>query len=274
MRTQKSEFLSERVQYIPTRDIRPNSQQPRRQFDPQGLQELADSIQLYGILQPLTVQKRGSWYELIAGERRLRAARLAGLSQVPCIIARVGEEEAGMLALIENLQRRDLHYMEEAQAIAKMVIRYHLTQEQVAQKLGKSQSAVANKLRLLRLGEAVTERLAQYDLTERHARALLRLSDPEQQIAAAETMGKKGMNVAQAEEYVEKLLHTLQKESHNRRKTFILKDVRLFLNSVQHQVNMIHQSGIPAEMTRRDDEDRIVLTICIPKHGEKVPVEK
>lgn len=274
MKAQKSEFLSERVQYIPVRDIRPNTQQPRRQFDPSGLQELADSIRLYGILQPLTVRKKDGWYELIAGERRLRASRLAGLSRVPCIVARVGEEDAGMLALIENLQRRDLHYMEEARAIAKMASRYHLTQEQVARKLGKSQSAVANKLRLLRLNESVTERLMQYDLTERHARAVLRLSDPEQQAAAVETIGKGQMNVAQAEEYIDKLLHTLQKEKPHHRKTFILKDVRLFLNSVQHQIHMLRQSGIPAEMVRRDEEERIVLTVSIPKHSEKVPAKK
>ena len=129
-REQKSEFLSSRVRYIPVNTIRPNPQQPRRRFDEEGLRELADSIAAYGILQPLTVRDRGSVYELVAGERRLRAARMAGLRQVPCLVAQVGEEDAALLALIENLQRRDLDYMEEAAAIASLIRRYDLSQQQ------------------------------------------------------------------------------------------------------------------------------------------------
>ena len=151
---QKTEFLSSRVRYIPINDIRPNPQQPRRRFDQDGLRELSESIAAYGILQPLTVRAQNGGYELVAGERRWRAARMAGLRQVPCLLARVDEEDAALLALIENLQRRDLDYMEEASAIARLLRRYGLSQQQAAEKLGRSQSAVANKLRLPRPGGA------------------------------------------------------------------------------------------------------------------------
>ena len=162
---QKTEFLSSRVRYIPINDIRPNPQQPRRLFDQDGLRELSESIAAYGILQPLTVRAQNGGYELVAGERRWRAARMAGLRQVPCLLARVDEEDAALLALIENLQRRDLDYMEEASAIARLLRRYGLSQQQAAEKLGRSQSAVANKLRLLRLEEPVVDALRRYGLT-------------------------------------------------------------------------------------------------------------
>ena len=204
-KNQRGEFLSSRVRYIPINAVRPNPQQPRRSFDETALRELADSIRAYGILQPLTVRDKGGFYELVAGERRLRAARIAGLREVPCLVAEVGEEDAALLALIENLQRRDLDYMEEAAAIARLIRRYGLSQQQAADKLGKSQPAIANKLRLLRLPPPVTDCLRQYGLTERHARTLLRLTDPEQQLAAARHMGQRGLNVAQAEQYVDAL---------------------------------------------------------------------
>ena len=182
----KSDFLSSRVQYIPLERIVPNPHQPRRDFDPEGLQELAASIRQYGVLQPATVRTRGRDYELVAGERRFRAAKLAGLRELPCLIAQVGEEDSALLALMENLQRRDLNYMEEAAAIAQLVQRWGLSQEEAARRLGKSQSAVANKLRLLRLPESVVALLREGELSERHARALLRLTDEEEQLAAAE----------------------------------------------------------------------------------------
>ena len=237
---QKSDFLSTRVQYISTTRIRPNPQQPRRSFPEDALAELAESIRRYGILQPLTVRRAGGDFELIAGERRLRAARLAGLREVPCLIARVGEEDSALLALIENLQRRDLDYWEEADALARLIRRYDLTQEQAAEKLGKSQSTVANKLRLLRLPEPVRAAAQKYALTERHARALLRLPDGE----ALRTIPPKG------------------------RSTYIIKDVRLFLNSVDRGLRLMHAAGIPARWNREDTDGEIQLTISIPKRRE------
>lgn len=264
-KTQKGEFLSSRVRYIPINTVRPNPQQPRRSFDEAALRELADSIRAYGILQPLTVRDKGGFYELVAGERRLRAARIAGLREVPCLVAEVGEEDAALLALIENLQRRDLDYMEEAAAIARLIRRYGLSQQQAADKLGKSQPAIANKLRLLRLPPPVTDCLRQYGLTERHARTLLRLTDQEQQLAAARHMGQRGLNVAQAEQYVDALTAENRTQPPHRRPTYIIKDVRLFLNSVERGVRLMQSAGVGAEVGRRDTDEEILLTIHIPK---------
>ena len=267
-KNQKGEFLSSRVRYIPINAVRPNPQQPRRSFDETALRELADSISAYGILQPLTVRDRGGVYELVAGERRLRAARIAGLREVPCLIAEVGEEDAALLALIENLQRRDLDYMEEAAAIARLIRRYGLSQQQAAEKLGKSQPTIANKLRLLRLSAPVIDCLRQYGLTERHARTLLRLTDPEQQLAAARHIGKRGLNVAQTEQYIDQLTAENRTEPPRRRPTYVIKDVRLFLNSVERGVRLMQSAGVGAEVGRRDTEEEILLTIHIPKRRE------
>ena len=264
-KNQKGEFLSSRVRYIPINAVRPNPQQPRRSFDETALRELADSISAYGILQPLTVRDRGGVYELVAGERRLRAARIAGLREVPCLIAEVGEEDAALLALIENLQRRDLDYMEEAAAIARLIRRYGLSQQQAAEKLGKSQPTIANKLRLLRLSAPVLDCLRQYGLTERHARTLLRLTDPEQQLAAARHIGQRGLNVAQTEQYIDLLTAENRTEPPRRRPAYIIKDVRLFLNSVERGVRLMQSAGVGAEVGRRDTEEEILLTIHIPK---------
>lgn len=263
----KGEFLSTRVQYIPLGRIRPNPQQPRRSFDEEGLAELAASIRSCGILQPLTVRRAGEGYELVAGERRLRAARIAGLREVPCLVAQVGEEDSALLALMENLQRRDLDCWEEAQAIARLISRYGLSQEEAARRLGRAQPTVANKLRLLRLPEDVRALLRENGLTERHARALLRLQDPEVQRRAAGDMARRGMNVAQAEAYVEKLLQSAQVTPPRGRSTYIIKDVRLFLNSVDRGLHLMRQAGVDAGWNRQDTDREILLTIRIPKRA-------
>lgn len=263
----KGEFLSTRVQYIPLGRIRPNPQQPRRSFDEEGLAELAASIRSCGILQPLTVRRAGEGYELVAGERRLRAARIAGLREVPCLVAQVGEEDSALLALMENLQRRDLDCWEEAQAIARLISRYGLSQEEAARRLGRAQPTVANKLRLLRLPEDVRALLRENGLTERHARALLRLQDPEVQRRAAGDMVRRGMNVAQAEAYVEKLLQSDQVTPPRGRSTYIIKDVRLFLNSVDRGLHLMRQAGVDAGWNRQDTAREILLTIRIPKRA-------
>ena len=263
----KGEFLSTRVQYIPLGRIRPNPQQPRRSFDEEGLAELAASIRSCGILQPLTVRRAGDGYELVAGERRLRAARIAGLREVPCLVAQVGEEDSALLALMENLHRRDLDCWEEAQAIARLISRYGLSQEEAARRLGRAQPTVANKLRLLRLPEDVRALLRENGLTERHARALLRLQDPEVQRRAAGDMVRRGMNVAQAEAYVEKLLQSAQVTPPRGRSTYIIKDVRLFLNSVDRGLHLMRQAGVDAGWNRQDTDREILLTIRIPKRA-------
>lgn len=269
---QRGEFLSRRVRWLGVEEIRPNPHQPRRTFEEQGLAELADSIRSYGILQPLTVRRTETGYELIAGERRLRAAKLAGERQVPCLVARVGEEDSALLALMENLQRRDLDCWEEAEAIARLITTYNLTQEQAAEKIGKSQSAVANKLRLLRLSRAVRDSLRQKELSERHARALLRLSDEHQQLCALEEIARRGYNVARTEEYVEQLLQQTRQTPPQGRTTYIIKDVRLFLNSVERGLGIMRRAGVDAQIGRSDTDEEIRLTIRIPKKRHKSPV--
>ena len=267
--TERKPLLSPRVMYLPTDTLHPNPHQPRRDFDEGALHELSESIRRYGILQPLTVRRTEKGYELIAGERRLRAAMLAGLREVPCLLARSSEEESALLALIENLQRRDLHYLEEAAAIAQLIAAYGLSQEQAAEKLGKSQSAVANKLRLLRLSPDCTRLLREKGLSERHARALLRLADEEDRLQALRTIIARGYNVAQSEAYIERLIKVKQKTSPPRVPTYIIKDVRIFLNTIRRSVDVMQRAGVQADVRREDTEDGILLTIRIPKRAKE-----
>ena len=254
---------------LPVAGIRPNPHQPRRDFPPGELSELALSISQLGVLQPLTVRRTPGGWELIAGERRLRAAQLAGLTQVPCLPMEADGDTSALLALVENLQRRDLDFWEEATALRTFLDTYHLSQEEVARRLGRSQSAVANKLRLLRLGPECTEVLRRFGLTERHARALLRLEGAEAQLAAARTMGEKQMNVAAAEEYVEGLLQKKQRQAPPRRPVYIINDVRLFLNSVSRGMETIRRAGVDARCEQQEDEESITITIQIPKKQAK-----
>jgi len=258
--------LSRRIYQLPIEKIVPNPRQPRRHFEETALKELAQSIRQHGILQPLSVQKGNSGcYVLVAGERRLRAAGLAGLSHVPCVVVKVSDRDSALLALIENLQRSDLHYMEEAAAIAKLISVYGMSQEEAARRLGRSQSAVANKLRLLRLSESCVTLLRRYDLTERHARALLRLEGEEQRKAALTHIGEKQLNVAQTEAYIEQLLGQSQRSGPGRKPVYIIKDVRLFLNSVSRGMDTMRRAGVDAKYDRQESEEHITITIQIPK---------
>ncbi len=267
--SEKKPLLTRRVLYLSTDALRPNPHQPRRDFDENSLRELSESIRRYGILQPLTVRSTVEGYELIAGERRLRAAKLAGLREVPCLLARSSEEESALLALIENLQRRDLHYLEEAEAIAQLIAACGLSQEQAAEKLGKSQSAVANKLRLLRLSPPCAHLLRENGLSERHARALLRLADEEDRLRALEVIAARGYNVAQSESYIEKLLAARQKTPPPRLPTYVIKDVRIFLNTIRRSIDVMQRAGVQADVQRQDSEEDILLTIRIPKRAKE-----
>ena len=259
----------ERVLTLRVEDIRPNPHQPRQTFDDEGLRELASSIRRHGILQPLTVRSAGGGkWELVAGERRLRAAKLAGLEKVPCIRREADDRESALLALVENLQRRDLHYLEEAAAIAAYIRQTGITQEEAAAQLGRSPSALANKLRLLRLSPACRELLVRNALTERHARCLLRLEDEEERLAALRHIADKHLNVAQTEQYIEQRLTQLQSTPPKRRRTFILKDVRLFLNSLDRGLRMVREAGVDARTERQETDDAILLTIRIPKQRQ------
>ena len=253
------------VLQLPAAEIRPNPRQPRRVFDEAGLRELAASIRAHGVLQPLTVRRTAEGWELIAGERRLRASRLAGLETVPCIESAAGDEESALLALIENLQRQDLHYFEEAAAIGDYIHRTGITQEEAARQLGRSPSALANKLRLLRLSPACREQLVKSGLTERHARCLLRLEDEPERLTALKYIADHQLNVAQTEQYIERQLAALQATPPAGGRPLILKDVRLFLNSLDHGLRLIRSAGVNAACDRQETEEDILLTIRIPK---------
>ena len=248
---------------LPIGDIRPNPHQPRRQFDQSELAELALSISQVGVLQPLSVRRTREGWELIAGERRLRAAELAGLCSVPCLPMEADDSSSALLALVENIQRKDLDVWEEAAALRQRIDRHHLSQEEAARRVGRSQSAVANKLRLLRLSPACQALLLEKGLTERHARALLRLPLEEQE-GAAHYVVAHDLTVAKTEEYVEALLSPAPRRV---KPTFILKDVRLFLNTVTHGLSMMQSAGVLADCQRQDTEEVILLTIGIPRQG-------
>ena len=247
-----------RVMFLPARSIRPNPAQPRKVFRMDALDELSDSIRQHGILQPLSVRRTASGYELIAGERRLRAARMVNLSEIPCIVMNMDDRESGLAAMVENLQRQDLDFVEEAKGISRIMSDWGMSQEQAARMLGKSQSAIANKLRLLRHSDAVLSALRAAGLTERHGRALLKLEREEEKIAAIDEIIRQGMNVARTERYVQELLE-------NRKKSPQKVNVGAFLNSLNQSLAKIQRSGISAVSERRETEDEIVLTITIPK---------
>jgi ParB family chromosome partitioning protein len=257
----------QKMSYLKLGLIRPNPHQPRRRFDLDDLRELADSISQYGIIQPLTVRRAADGgYELVAGERRLRAARMAGLTQVPCLLVNIDAEQSSLIALVENLQRRDLDFFEEAEGLESLIRVYGLSQEEAARRVGISQSAVANKLRLLRHPPEIIALIRKHSLTERHARALLRLEEYGDRMEALDRIIQQRMNVAQSEKYIESvLIRRGELPARKTRARYVLKDVRLFLNTVGHAVDIMRQAGVPAGLDRQDCDGEIVLTIKIPR---------
>ena len=262
--------------YLRIDDISPNPVQPRKRFDGEALGELSASIKSYGILNPLTVRLRGGRYELVAGERRLRAARLAGLREVPCILLDVNMEDAGLIALVENLQRKDLDFIEEATGLSQLIRMFGMSQEEAARRIGKSQSAVANKLRLLKLPPDVLDALRENGLTERHGRALLRLETDEQRRQALAFIVENSLTVAATDAYIDALLSPPEEEAaedappekEKPKRTFVLKDVRVFLNTLTRSIDLMKQGGIDAGFKREETEDSLILTISIPKSRE------
>ena len=249
---------------IPPGEIKVNPYQPRQRFSQGELDSLADSIRRYGIITPLTVRRMDNGYELIAGERRLRCARQLGLPTVPCFIVSATGEQSCLMALLENLQREDLDCFEEAQSLQRLTEEFGMTQQQAAQRIGKTQSAVANKLRLLRLQPETVAIIRQEGLTERHARALLRLPEA-QQAPAAHEMGKRQMTVARAEQYIEQLLHPKPKQ-HCR---ILLRDVRLFCNTVDKGVALLRQNGIAAQMQQSREGEDLLITIRVKSADQR-----
>lgn len=251
---------------IPIIKIRPNKSQPRKQFAESDLQSLSQSIAENGILQPLTVRKvSASEYELIAGERRLRASVMAGLRKVPCIVVKCSDKESAVYALLENLQRADLGIFEEARGISRLIRRYGLTQEQAARKIGKTQSAVANKLRLLRLSAEEQEWIENAGLSERHARSLLRLDDESIRREALSKVISDNLNVKQTETLVSILLNNAPKQHKRSNSKAVIKDFRIFENTIYKAVDAMRLAGINAQTNQADNDNFIEYTIRIPK---------
>ncbi len=265
-----------KVVKVPIEKIFPNPYQPRKNFDDTALEELSDSIAQYGVLQPLLVTPAdGGRYLLIAGERRLRAARIAKLEEVPVIISEYTPQQIAEIALIENLQREDLHYLEEAEGYEQLMSQFHLTQEAMAARVGKNQSTIANKLRLLRLSIAVRKVLVDAGLSERHARALLKLDDDTKRLETLEVIITRNYSVRQTEEYINKLLDDKQQEK--RKRLVIVNDVRIYLNSIKQVVSAIKNVGIPVNMEHSIDGDDVVINVRIknqkkPKDGNSKPL--
>ena len=252
-----------KVVLLPMGEIHTNPNQPRKYFDQDAIYELSQSILANGLLQPITVRRiPGGDYELIAGERRLRAFRELGREKIPAIVESYTAEQSAILALIENLQRRDLHFFEEAAGIEQLMNELDLTQLGVSQKLGKAQSTIANKLRLLKYPQRIQKKMIAGNLTERHARALLNLPDPQDE-EAIDYVIRSSLNVEQTEKYVERLW-----EEHNRPKTVrtvIIKDMRIFLNSINKAVKMMQSAGIDVTSQKKEMDDHIEVTVKIPK---------
>ena len=262
-----------KVYNIPAENIIPNALQPRINFEEAPLDSLAQSIRECGILQPLSVRRLPSVntdsppvYELIAGERRLRAAKMAGREFVPCIIMDADKQASGELSIIENLHREDLNYFEEAYAIRRLIEIFGYTQGEAAQRLAVSQSYIANKLRLLRLSTDEKRIAVNHGLSERHVRALVRLPETELRKKALNHIVKQRMNVAAAEDYIQKLLDP--SPVNRQRSMFILKDIRLFLNTISKAAELVKKGGIAAEVSQADKGDFFEISIILPKNRE------
>lgn len=254
------------VVQLPIKSIKPNPNQPRKFFSSDDLKELSESIRVCGVIQPITVRRLGGdMYELVSGERRVRAAILAGLLRIPSIVVGMTDIDSALIALIENVQRCDLSYMEEAEAYHKLLNDFGYTQEQLAIKLGKNQSTIANKVRLLKLPTVIREILAENNLTERHARALLRLKSTERQIKALHHIVNKNLNVKQTDELVDKMLSgssPIKKLTVFSQPT---QDVRVFSNTIKKAVSVMRNNGIHSVSDEQEYDDRYEYHIKIYK---------
>ena len=249
----------DKLTMIPLDRVTPGSAQPRKRFDESELAELTDSIRQHGVLQPILVRKQGTGYELIAGERRVRAAKAAGLREIPALVRPLSDDDAATAALLENLQRSDLSFFEEAEGIAALIRATGMTQEQAAARLGKQQSTVANKLRLLRYSEAERVEILNGGLTERHARCLLAEPDAERRMALIRRAAAQRLNVSQTE----KLIAAAHKPKPHR--AFIAKDIRLFLNTINHAVRVMNDAGVGAQQEQTESAQFMEIRIRIPK---------
>ena len=250
---------------MPIDEIVPNPFQPRKKFNEAALADLAASIGEFGIIQPLVVRQIENSFELVAGERRLRASKLAGLKEVPVVIKMLTDKETAEIAMIENLQREDLHFMEEAAGFAQLLENFGFTQEELAGRMSKSQSTIANKLRLLKLSEAVCQRIFDDKITERHARALLRLPSEALQLQALQLIADKSLNVRDTEALIQKMLDDTAKGKEKKKVIGLVRDVRIFINTIDQMANQMKQSGFRVKVQQEQSEDSITIKMVIPK---------
>lgn len=262
----QAEEKNEKCVQLPVEEIMPNPFQPRRRFDITALTELAESISQVGVITPISVRIAPGGYELVCGERRLRAAKMAGLKKIPALIVEISDKESAIIAITENLQRKELTIFEEAESMQNLIEFHSLTQDAVAKQLGKSQAAVANKLRLLKLPESVRRIIMEANLCERHARAFLRLPTEELQLAAASRVVQLQMNVASTEKMVQKMLENEPK------KRFMKKDCksfektsRLFKNTLNKTLEMLKKSGMSPVISEKESDDFIEFIIKLER---------
>ena len=242
----------------------PNPNQPRTDFSDAELSALSESIAQNGILQPLSVRRVGDNYELIAGERRLRAAKLCGLEHVPCIIHDISDRNSAILALVENIQRQDLSFFDEAAAIEKLISYYGMTQEEAANKLGKAQSTIANKLRLLRLTPDERSLISKYGLTERHSRALLKLASPEERLVILEKVISNRLNVDKTEKLVDDYIGKVKEKQSYKKRSKVFQNVKIFVNTINKAVETMQAAGILADSRKIQGEDYVEYRVRIP----------
>ena len=261
------------IHEIRVEEIIPNPFQPRKTFSDEGLQDLAASVREHGILQPLLVRRTQEGFEIVAGERRFRAAKIVGLTAVPAIVRDLDDKEMAELAMIENLQREDLHYLEEAEGFQLLLTNFGLTQEDLARRVGKNQSTIANKLRLLRLVPEIRQTLIQDSLTERHARALLKIEEPSRQQEVLSAIRQNGLNVRETEDLIEGVLEDISREMEKKAPkqnvVKIIKDVRIFLNTINNVVNEMKKAGLKVRLTQNQDDEYITINMRIPKRRKK-----
>ena len=258
------------IHHVAPHTIVPNPYQPRKMFSDESLQELAASIKEYGIIQPLLVRRTAAGLELIAGERRLRASKMLGLETVPVIIRHMDDKEMAELAMIENLQREDLHFLEEALGYQTLIANFGLTQEELARRLGKSQSTIANKLRILKLPGDVQTSVIDENLTERHARSLLRISDPDRQRYVLAMIVQKDLNVRETDNLIDEVLQDISREIEKKKKpgqnmVKVIRDARLFINSITKMTTDIKKAGLNVTIKQEQDDDYVTISLRIPK---------
>lgn len=256
------------VVYIPVKAIRPNPYQPRKSFSQKALRELSESVKQYGVIQPVTVRQRGFYsYELVTGERRLKACQMAGIEKIPAIIIDTRENDTAIISLIENIQRENLSFFDEAEAISSLIETHNISQELLAKKLGKSQPSIANKLRLLRLDRKERSMIVEFGLSERHARSLIRICDSEKRMEILKKVCESNLNVRDTERLVDKVLYDKENEKTPRKSKRIklFTDIRVFTNTILHAVSSMKESGIDAESTRFENEDYYEYVIKIKK---------